>query len=185
MKSHLSSNVEEHMLLLLSGYEALKAENEALKGQLREKSTDKTVFLWRIRNFSEHLEIAKQKRNTEYLSDSFYSGYPGYKLCLSIYPNGVHDTEGTHMGVFLHVMKGEFDGILSWPFLCPYKLTLLDQQPNGNPVSRRVDPGCFQRPSSDRNDRYGFPSFIQLSRLHSACFIQDDSIVVKVELMNT
>jgi len=36
--------------------------------------------------------------------------------------------KGQAMSVFFTILKGPYDTILPWPFLCPVKITLVDQQ---------------------------------------------------------
>jgi len=51
----------------------------------------------------------------EWISDSFYSHDKGYKMCLCADPAGDGDNKGTHMSVFLFLMKGPHDDELTWP----------------------------------------------------------------------
>ena len=37
-------------------------------------------------------------------------------MCLSVYPNGHGEMKGSHMSIFFHMMSGEFDDHLEWPF---------------------------------------------------------------------
>ena len=48
-------------------------------------------------------------------SPPFYTGTFGYKMCLCVYANGVHNGQGTHLSVYIHLMAGEFDDRLEWP----------------------------------------------------------------------
>ena len=48
-------------------------------------------------------------------------------MCMSVYPNGVVKGEGSHMSVFLHVMKGPYDNQLSWPLVASFEIYLLNQ----------------------------------------------------------
>lgn len=51
-----------------------------------------------------------------WFSDPFYSHPSGYKMCLSVYPNGTGKGAGSHLSVFVNLMRGEYDDNLSWPF---------------------------------------------------------------------
>lgn len=37
-------------------------------------------------------------------------------MCLSVHPNGTQEAQGNHISVFLHMMQGEYDNHLKWPF---------------------------------------------------------------------
>ena len=54
--------------------------------------------------------------NEEWFSPPFYTHYGGYKMCISVHPNGYQDAQGNHVSVFFHMMSGEFDDRLQWPF---------------------------------------------------------------------
>ena len=40
----------------------------------------------------------------------------GYLMRLAVYPNETGSGANTHMSVYIHLMKGKYDNILSWPF---------------------------------------------------------------------
>ena len=57
-------------------------------------------------------------------------GSQGYKMCLNVSANGDDDSKGTHVSsvsVFIHLMHGEFDDNLKWPFWGKITLQLLNQ----------------------------------------------------------
>lgn len=64
-----------------------------------------------IDNFS-----VRKAHNEQWMSQPFYTHLGGYKMCLSVYPNGLKEGKGSHMSVFFHMMSGEFDSQLMWPF---------------------------------------------------------------------
>jgi len=65
--------------------------------------------------------------NAEWYSDPFYTHPRGYKLCVRIDANGYKRQRGTHMSVFICLMRGEYDDELSWPFHGEITVELLDQ----------------------------------------------------------
>lgn len=64
-----------------------------------------------IDNFS-----ARKQNDEEWISPPFYTHVAGYKMCLAIYTNGNTESRGTHVSVYLHLMHGENDDYLPWPF---------------------------------------------------------------------
>ena len=62
-------------------------------------------------HFSQH-----KKDDDSWYSHPFFSSPGGYKLCLSVYANGHHDGKGTHISIFVRLMKGKNDDKLQWPF---------------------------------------------------------------------
>ena len=128
---------------------------------------------------------AKKGYQTTVQSDSFYIF--GYKLKLSIYGDGA----GTHVSLFIVVMKGENDAILPWPIHKRVTFKLIDQQENpknnwnivlsfiaGNPEDRE----CFGRPVTAENTGNGFPKFVSHDKLRERRYIVDKTIFIQVEL---
>ena len=64
-----------------------------------------------VPNFSVHKYIEDQ-----WFSEPFYTHAKGYKMCLSIFANGVGKGEDSHVSVFANLMRGDFDDSLGWPF---------------------------------------------------------------------
>ena len=58
----------------------------------------------------------------------FYTYPQGYKMQLSVCVHGDGAGKGTHMSVFLSLMKGEFDNQLKWPFRGSITVQLLNQE---------------------------------------------------------
>ena len=48
-------------------------------------------------------------------------------MCVGIYANGYGERKGTHTAVSVHLMKGEFDDQLKWPFRGQITTRLLSQ----------------------------------------------------------
>ena len=78
-----------------------------------------------ITNFTE-----KKRNNKVWYSLPFYTHPRGYKMCLRVDANGEGDGEGTHVSVYTHLMRGEFDDLLKWPFQGHVVLQLCNQLDN-------------------------------------------------------
>ncbi len=71
--------------------------------------------------------FSQRKKSTEtWYSPPVYSHAHGYKLCLGVYTN----IPKKYVSVFVHLMKGELDDSLKWPFRGVVWFRLLDQQHN-------------------------------------------------------
>ena len=55
----------------------------------------------------------KKERNIEWFSDFVFSHFGGYKMCLRVDAN---DGKGTHVSVYVCLMRGDNDDNLKWPF---------------------------------------------------------------------
>lgn len=104
----------------------LKKEIEALKRDLESLQAfieDVPPFTINVRQYD------LLKRNSDaHTSRSFYSHPRGYKMCIKIWPNGVHDGQNSHVSVACHVMCGEQDADLKWPFCGNVHLRLVNQK---------------------------------------------------------
>ena len=70
----------------------------------------------------------KQKKyNVQWYSDSFYTHHKGYKMSLHIFAAGYGDGQGTHLSVYLNLMKGSHDDELTWPLRGTFEIELLNQ----------------------------------------------------------
>ena len=67
------------------------------------------------------------KDKTPWCSDPFYTHNKGYKMCLKIHATGYGDGKGTHLSVFLFLMKGLHDDELAWPMREKFEIRLLNQ----------------------------------------------------------
>ena len=69
----------------------------------------------------------KKKDKSCWSSNCFYTHKKGYKMCFRVYANGTGDSEGTHMSVFMVLMRGPYDDDLSWPLRGKFEMKLLNQ----------------------------------------------------------
>ena len=176
--------------------EDLKKDNESLvlKLSAQERATSKPkietpTFVWKLSGFSEMLRQAKEGKNTKIHSTPFYTAPFGYKLKLLVKPNDDGSGKNTHLSVFFIVMKGEYDGMLLWPFNQKVSFTLIDQQESSderenivNDFSARTNPGSFVRPLSEGNPRRGFARFVSHEKLKTRHFIVDDTLFIQVDV---
>ena len=70
----------------------------------------------------------RKANNEEWLSSPFYTHHAGYKMLLVVYPNGSKTGHGTHLSMYLHFARGEYDDRLEWPFQGKVTVIILNQQ---------------------------------------------------------
>ena len=138
-------------------------------------------FLWEIQNFSEVLRQTKELDNLALQSDPFYTESCGYKMQLLLYPNGNGSGENTHISVFLSIIDGEYDSLLSWPFITAVKFTLIDQQ---RFLRQNVDFSfthkVTERPKENSCCNLGIPNFISHVKLKTRGYLKDDTLFLRV-----
>ena len=73
------------------------------------------------------IEFSEYKRkDTVWHSPPFYSHVGGFKMRLAVYANGYGTGAGTHMSVYVHLLKGEYDDSLVWPSNIDVKFELVN-----------------------------------------------------------
>ena len=68
-----------------------------------------------------------KSQEAQWYSDSFYTHNKGYKMCLCVNTGGYGSGKGTHLSVFLYLMKGPHDDELTWPLRGKFEIKLLNQ----------------------------------------------------------
>ncbi|XP_013928039.1 PREDICTED: TNF receptor-associated factor 1 [Thamnophis sirtalis] len=74
------------------------------------------VFLWKITDVHQKCYEAICGKVHSFQSPAFYTSRYGYKLCMRIYLNGEGRGRGTHISLFIVLLKGDYDSLLPWPF---------------------------------------------------------------------
>ena len=170
---------------------------EALQRQLEKKGNNNREnehpqFIWKVARFSLILQLAKAERKIQkrIYSAPFYTENYGYRLKVAMDPNGSLSSGNTHLSVYIIVMKGEYDELLSWPFRKKIKITLIDQQ--GDPAKREnvadyllplpFNEGIAERPKSEEYVWRGKSQFISHEELQTRRYLVDDALFLQVEI---
>ena len=136
-------------------------------------------YTWRIPEFARKRREAVDGRKVSFCSSFFYSSHDGYKMCVRIYLNGDGTGRGTHISLFLVVLPGNFDAILSWPFRPRVTFTLVDQDHAEDVI------GYFQSPFEDPRRatniaNIGCPTFFSIEELNNHAYVRDDTMFIKI-----
>lgn len=146
------------------------------------------VYVWRIEGFSNHQLQQEAGQPVVLHSPPFYTGRPGYKLCLRLHlqtPSAPRCSN--YISLFVHTMQGEFDSQLPWPLQGTIRLAVLDQTDGQHHIEimeTKPDLQAFQRPTVQRNPKgFGYVTFMQLQALRQRGFVRDDVLLVRCEVM--
>ena len=71
-----------------------------------------------------------KKNNDRWFSPPFYTQSGGYKLCIRVDANGNGGDTGTHVSVYVYLMRGEYDSALKWPFQGDITIQLVNSNSN-------------------------------------------------------
>ncbi|KAI5138440.1 TNF receptor-associated factor 1 [Manis pentadactyla] len=178
----LEQRVVELQQTLTQKDQALGKLEQSLR--LMEEASFDGTFLWKITNVTRRCHESACGRTVSLFSPAFYTAKYGYKLCLRLYLNGDGTGKRTHLSLFIVIMRGEYDALLSWPFRNKVTFMLLDQNNREHAIDAfRPDltSASFQRPQSETNVASGCPLFFPLSRLQSPkhAYVKDDTMFLK------
>ena len=84
-------------------------------------------------NFDEY-----KRDNDIWYSPHFYTYPNGYKMCLQVHPHGDGPDKGTHLSVYVCLMRGEYDDHLKWPFLGNITIKLVNQEEDKDHMTKIV-----------------------------------------------
>lgn len=182
----LEDNYMRHARLLNVHMDQLQ-RNEERFHEL-ESTSYNGKLIWKIRDYQKKKkETAAEGRAL--FSAAFYTSRSGYKLSARAYLNGDGSGRGTHLSLYVVLMRGDFDALLPWPFRQSVALTVMDQSGSRKDANMvfKPDPtsSSFHRPTSDTNLATGFPSFVSHAELEAtkdAVFVKDDTLFIKVKV---
>ena len=184
------SNTQETTRKLEGKVKALERRLEG-KGYKDQEDGTVTRFIWKIDKFSDILRQAKAGGKNKIESSTFYTESYGYKLKVTMSPNGSWPTGwNTHLSVYIVVMKGEYDAILPWPFKKKVTFTLIDQQEDSvkreNVVTHIIPENhkltYFLRPKEEENASFGEKCFISHEELQTGRYLVEDVLFLQVEI---
>ena len=145
----------------------------------------KNTLTFKFNDFKE-----KKENDTQFLSTDICTSESGYKLCIKVDANGYDEAKDTHVSVFAHLMKGDNDDSLSWPFTGTVTVELLNQLENKNnhkwTTTLPADEEYSQRVvDGERGEGYGWRKFISHADLaHKPLtniqYLKDDTLIFRV-----
>ena len=157
-----------------------------LRFQLHENSTTDGHLIWKINDFENRTNDAIIGKVRALHSAPCFTGKYGYKFCLRLYLHGDGMGRGTHLSLFLVIMKSEYDDILQWPFQQKIKFKLINQNDRSKDHVEQMfpskDSSSFQKPKKDMNIASGCPLFIPLDRLQPEGFLKNGNLFVEVKI---
>lgn len=168
--------------------EIIQKEIEQLKQNFEENqyiSTDGSLT-WKVDRVAERMADAQSERQPSIYSPIFYSSPNGYKMRARLYLHGDGNARRTHMSLFFLLMKGDYDGLLTWPFSHKVTFCLFDQTGNNRHIIDSFRPdvksNSFQRPKTEANIASGIPKFFPLPMIQQDDnpYVRDDTLYLKI-----
>uniref|UniRef100_A0A2K6NJ05 TNF receptor-associated factor n=1 Tax=Rhinopithecus roxellana TaxID=61622 RepID=A0A2K6NJ05_RHIRO len=123
-----------------------------------------------------HLKCQEEEKPAVIHSPGFYTGKPGYKLCMRLHLQlPTAQRCANYISLFVHTMQGEYDSHLPWPFQVQYVLQSLISLSHLCLLSS--DPQIPWNPKG-----FGYVTFMHLEALRQRTFINDDTLSVRCEV---
>ena len=193
----LCDSTLSHMSLNIASHKQLEAENKLLKTKCGKLLLESDQFKKQIATLLKDVQVIQtslipscpadvtmtdfeqhKKDDDQWFSLPFYSHPKGYKMCLRVDANGHGQGKNTHTSVYIHLMKGEFDDQLKWPFRGEVTVKLLNQkQARGHhdgTVSCTDDtPGSRVTEGERAKEGWGSPNFIPYADLQAKYLMND------------
>lgn len=146
------------------------------------------TFVWKITNYKHQFEQAVATADElAIFSPPFFTSQYGYKLRLKAYLNGRDRGKGSHLSLYIIIMKGDYDALLEWPFKQKITFYLIDQSDQNNHRTHQLSPNrslpnikvVFNRPTVKENLGIGNPCFVPHEALTTGDYVKDDTIFIK------
>ena len=117
-----------------------------------------------------------KKNNDQWYSPPFYTGPGGYKICINVDANGRGCGAGTHVSVYVYLMRGEYDSRLVWPFRGDITIQIVNHNNDHNHHEMTVPfndaavaSGVSNRVTSgERGGAWGYVTFITHTDVESS-----------------
>ena len=168
-------------------YRSSPAEPLLTKGQICNGN-----YTWKIEHFSQLLQGDGDGIKTSLDSPPIYTSLSGYKFFMRIYPKGDDGGDGRHIGLFVGMMKGDFDNRLKWPFCGRISLSMLDQSNDAHSLCNDVSGTfmanrnfeAFQKPSASGQyiTLYGYEKFAPIDTVRWPQYSKDDAVMINIKI---
>ena len=143
-------------------------------------------FIAKITEVRQHRHVDANGGTTAVFTCPIKTDCYGYMLGLRIYFNGVGDGSGRFVAIFVHMMMGEYDFQVRWPFTQRITLSIMDQSGAERHLSQilQAQPNmmAFQKPTEViSRTGCGFVNFASIEEVFSHAYVKDDKLFLKIE----
>ena len=138
--------------------------------------------------------FGKYKRKEKWESERFYSGEGGYRFVLTALPHGQYHYEGKAVSVYAHIVHGEYDDKLRFPFKGTVTVQLVNWLEDRNHIEKMIPftddhpgnkVGVFKRMTAGRSEGYGFHNFVYhedlgYNEIRHTQYLKDDTLKFRI-----
>lgn len=184
--------------------------SETNYAKLNSPAMNSGVLLWKVCKFDEIVMHMNKDRNYACYSPMFSTSELGYRyslyqlliliILLSLYfirrrfirfrvRLMLSPKNNDALAILLHVVKGDYDFILNWPFAGEFTISIIHPlNPNLRlkSVVKTNSSDAFQRPILDINPRgFGFSETARISDLNKQGYLQENTLIIVVSVKPT
>ncbi|KXJ28198.1 TNF receptor-associated factor 1 [Exaiptasia diaphana] len=172
LSDHYKNNLADHLTITTQQLLTLRGEVLELKASsialMTKDDQSHYSYTWKINDFSKQL----------------------YSLQSSKTVTSNCTANRSTLTIFMIIMRGEYDAILTWPFNWKNKFILLDQKPYHS-MRKNIDDGysipdtsncSYQRPTTNESVGIGRPEFVSHGTLKTENYVVDGAVFIKFEL---
>ena len=146
----------------------------------------KTIFILEISEVQQRRQEDVIGEPIAFFSPAIYTDSYEYKFGIRVYLSGVDNGRGRYVAIFVHMMEGEHDDLLLWPFTGTITLSILDRSGAKNDISQIVQAtrnlSAFQRPiESICREGSGFVKFAPIEQVFGSHYVKKDRLFLKIE----
>ncbi|XP_066257398.1 TNF receptor-associated factor 5 [Euwallacea similis] len=193
--SQISSEAAEKIEIMERNFSTIKQEINQMKINIEIledlSATDSATYqrlVWRITDVESKLKRAKEN-DIVLKSPIFYTTQYGYKMRVLLYINGLYKWKDRHALACFHILKGEYDALLTWPCAIEGHITLRDLSNNN---SQKKDFSKYIKTKRDEGDKEEDEPqessstyiFIPHSTLFKENYIKDDTFFLDISIRN-
>ncbi|XP_019856710.1 PREDICTED: TNF receptor-associated factor 6-like [Amphimedon queenslandica] len=128
-KKEIRKHVEKK---LESQTDSVRSKLSSLKNEIILQNSS-LPLVFKLSNFFDLKEDDEDWR-----SPPFYSHQGGYKMCLRVYTNGCSEVRGSHISLYVYLMKSDHDHKLEWPFRGTIHVQILNQLEDSCHYSEKI-----------------------------------------------
>ena len=150
---------------------------------LKRGPSNDTYYIFKISEVAQHRE-----NESPIFTDAVYNYSQERMMAIRIYPKGLGSGKGTHVALFIHMIQGDYDSFIVWPFSGTITVSVLDQSGSGgrDEISRIIQAmphlSTFQKPRTAIScTGYGFEKFAPIETFFSPPVVKDDKLFLKIE----
>ena len=145
-----------------------------------------TYFILEIPQVQQRRQLDDNGEAVAFFSPAINKHKYKYKFGIRVYLNGVDDGRGRYVAIFVHLMEGEHDDLLQWPFSGTVTLSILDRSGAKNDISQIVQAtpnvSAFQRPREAICCKgCGFVKFAPIEQVFRPHYVKRDKLFLKIE----